>query len=476
MTSAIPWILFRATVVCAGRRALGVFAANPVVALCVGGVVVALPLLAALAGRKLGPDLAVALASEEALARSFALSVGFTSALAGAAVAALAPREALGPQLAAAPVSRFVTFLSVTALPLLLAATAVAALAVLFLLPFAAATPGGTRAAFVVLAGGAAAASLGAALGESAAGVARGSPSALVALAALGCAWTLATVAGGGDLLLGPLSYLAAALRAPAVPLAEPLGILGATTAAGLAVWTVGAARPVEPPPRSRVRSVLPVPRDPRLASFAVALKRAGRRSALRRHALGVAAVSAGGALLLDALLPVPPDVPFFFAGATATLGAAVLPLAAAGLDREADWLWRAVPERAAPRAVASSLALVLLAFALAALAVFPVALFAPVPAVEHAKLAVAGALTFAAALVAGTLVPWRGDRLPDQLASYAAFALVGIALWLVVSTAARNAPFVGLPERVATALAVPLVLVSSLVFVAARAERREIG
>ena len=473
MTSAIPWILFRATVVCAWRRGLPVLAANPLVAVCVAGVALALPLLAPLVGRRLGPA-AVALAGDEALARSFAVSVGFTSALAGAAVASLAPRDAVGPQLAAAPVSRLVTFLSVTALPLLLVASAIGALAVLFLVPFTAETPGGTRAAFVVLAGAAATAALGAALAETALGLARAAPSALLALGALAATWTLSTVTAGGGVLLGPLAYVAAALRGSAPALAEPLAVLGATTAVGVVAWAVTAARSAEPPPRGRIRSVLPVPSDPRLASFAVAVKRTVRRRALRRHALGVASVSASAALLLDALLPVPSEVPVFFAGATATLGAAVLPLAAAGLDREGEWFWRAVPVAPGPRAVAASLALVLLAFALVALAVFPVALFAPVQAVEYAKLAVAAALTFASALVAGTLVPWRGDRLPEQVASYAAFALVAIALWLVVSTAARNAPLVGLSERVVTALSVPLVLVTSIAAVALRAERRE--
>ena len=83
-------------------------------------------------------------------------------------------------------------------------------------------------------------------------------------------------------------------------------------------------------------------------------------------------------------------------------------------------------------------------------------------------------ALYSSAALVAGALVPWRGDRLPEQLASYGAFALVATALWLAVSAAARSAPFVGLPERLFTAIAVPLVLVASVAAVAVRVARRE--
>ena len=43
--------------------------------------------------------------------------------------------------------------------------------------------------------------------------------------------------------------------------------------------------------------------------------------------------------------------------------------------------------------------------------------------------------------LLAGSVVPWRSDRLAEQLGGYAAFGLVLSALWFVL---ARAAPLLG--------------------------------
>jgi hypothetical protein len=51
--------------------------------------------------------------------------------------------------------------------------------------------------------------------------------------------------------------------------------------------------------------------------------------------------------------------------------------------------------------------------------------------------LAVGAFVVLGAALLAGSIVPWRSDRLAEQLGAYAAFGVVLSALWFVLAHSA---------------------------------------
>ena len=60
-----------------------------------------------------------------------------------------------------------------------------------------------------------------------------------------------------------------------------------------------------------------------------------------------------------------------------------------------------------------------------------------PIAPVTLAPLAAAALVVLGAALLAGALVPWRSERLTEQLGAYAAFAAVLTAVWLALAHAA---------------------------------------
>jgi hypothetical protein len=394
-------------------------------------VAVVLPALAFLAGRRAGPPLAAAVGSNREAALATALGLGLTAALAGAVTALVAPRRRfLGPQLAAAPVSQAALFAVVTFVPLLLAGGAASVIEVAFLVPaFGADAP-------FALAAGWAGFALGAALADAVAGL-RSSPvggTALVGTAA--GLWGLAAAGAGTGALFGPFGYLGLALRDEAAVVGTPGPALAAIVVLSLGLWGVaGAARPDEERPRGPVLVLLPVGPRPLAAGFAAALKRYGRRSDLRR-ATWAAAVVAGGAGLALAVYAGAAAVQL--AGPLAVLGASVVPLAGAGIDREADWLWRAVPVRRWSTAATSGIAAVALGSAVVAVGVGPAAAWTRAPGSALLTVLAVTVFVLAAALIAGSLVPWRSDRQAEELATCVAFVGVAGGLWLALGRAAE--------------------------------------
>ena len=57
------------------------------------------------------------------------------------------------------------------------------------------------------------------------------------------------------------------------------------------------------------------------------------------------------------------------------------------------------------------------------------------------------------AALLAGCIVPWRGEGIGDQLATFAAFAGIAIATSLLVGLVAPRLVSLGFPDIVVIAL-----------------------
>jgi len=63
-------------------------------------------------------------------------------------------------------------------------------------------------------------------------------------------------------------------------------------------------------------------------------------------------------------------------------------------------------------------------------------------------------ALVVAAAIVGGSVVPWRPDHVVDQIGSYAVVGAVTASLALLLSQLAAGASSLGLPEALAAAIA----------------------
>lgn len=444
----MPWALFRATVVCSWRRASPIALGNPAVAAAVGPAILALPAAAFLAGRRLGAAFG-ALPWDHALALSLALSLGATVALAGAALALLAPGSTtLDPQLRIAPVSRTGIFLSATALPFFLATAGFIAVAASFLIPFTAATPGGARATLVVLVGALAAVLLGAVTAVGAVALARGSGVGVGALSTVGVLWGAAAVTAEGEQLAGPFAHVAGVLVEPRPQLLRPLCVLGLAALAAGAAWAWAAVTlPAERPRRASVRAALRIPSRPPLACFVAGLKRHSRRPELRRHAGVVVASTSGGGFLATAVLASPPAFTLLFGAGLAVLGAALFPLAAAGLDQGASWLWASVPQRGFTLAVATLLSAVTVGAAVVCASLAPLAVAFPASVRSYAALVAPAFIAFGAALLAGAVVPWHPDRVLDQLAS---LAFVGVATATVsvgIAAAAPAAVRAGVPD-----------------------------
>jgi hypothetical protein len=376
---------------CLWRRVDTAFAAAPLIVgaamVCAAG----LPALAFWGGTHAAPTLRAADPTV------LALGAGVVAALVGAMLTLLAPgRSALGTQLEAAPVPRTTAFVGLTLLP------PAVALALLGLPVALFAFPAGARATPLVLAR-------------------------LLGAAAAGGAGAEAALAFGRRSLRG-------------VPVAAALALLVLAWQSVLvvpfavALWIGAMAlRPDERPLRATVRVV------GRGLLGTTALRYARRRE-LHRQAAAACVLAVAGAAALR-LIGVPNQVAVSFAGATALLGAAVVPLAAPGIDRSTEWLWRSVPRRRPQLAAVHGVVAVALGLCVATTGVAASIAVAPVSPTAVLPLAVGAAVVLGAALLAGSVVPWRSDRLADQLGAYAAFGLVLSGLWFAL---ARSASLVG--------------------------------
>jgi hypothetical protein len=389
---------------CFWRRLDNAFAAAPLLIGAAGLGAAALPAIAFVVGSRAAPALR---AADPAV---LALGAGLAAALAGALLTLLAPgRHALGAQLEAAPVPRRTAFVGLTLLPPTAALAVLAVPVALFAAPVA------------------------------------GRETPLVIVRLLGAA------AAGGAGAEAVLAFARRSLRGVPVAAVLPLFVLARHSALvvafAIAVWLgASASRPDERPARAAVRLTA-------RGLLGTTAFRYLRRADLRRQAAAACVLAIAGAAALRGA-GVPGQVALLFAGATALLGAAVVPLAAPGIDRRAEWLWGCVPRRR--REVAALHALVALALG-AAVAVIGVAaslVVAPASPAVVLPLAVAAVVTLGAASLAGSLVPWRPDRLTDQFGAYAAFGVVLSGLWFAL---ARSAPLVG-AEHGAQAGALALV------------------
>jgi hypothetical protein len=389
---------------------------------CVGGAVAAaLPALALWAGVRAADALEGAFAHDAGLGAASALCICLGAALAGALLAAVVPGvEAIGSQLAAAPVPPRAVVIGLVVLPFGMAGAVLSVPVVLFLAPLTGdATPS-------ALASVAASVALGAAAAEAAIALSRR------ALRGLAFAGAVAAVVA-----FDPARGLAEAVRGH--PTASP----GLIALAAFVVWIAAAA--MRPRARAGNATVRAGVRGPLTA----ALVRLARADELRRQAaIAVLAAGVGGVLLRA--FGIPASMVALPASATGILGAAVLPLASVGLDRRADWLLRGAPRTRRSLALASAAAGLLAGTVVAVGACAAAAAATQAIPARGFALAPLTCMLFAAAVLAGAIVPWRASRALEQLGSFAAFAVVAAALSFAL---ARIAPVVHADSGVGAAI-----------------------
>jgi hypothetical protein len=424
------------------------------------GAAVGLPVGAFAAGRRLSRPFDVAV-TDPVVGRSLALGLAATGLVAGIALALLTPGPAaLGRQLAAAPVSRSTLVLATSLAPVGFAASVAAVPALLFSVPLA-----GARAAPALLAL-AAAVSVGAAAAEGGRILAGGDLAGLASLGGAGVAWVLPALAWEEGAEAGPLAAFAVSLPHGAVALPSLCSAVAA--GAGIALWLAAAVR--RRPPRIKgIPSpvVVPVPHTARAAVAATILKRIGRRSEVRAHLVGTTALTVAATYALAFALHVRGEALLGFGAGLALTAVAVLPSVALGLLREQSWLVASAPSAQRGSAAAAGAAGMLAgAVLLAAVAV----LAAPVARGDAGtllQLESAAAFVLGCGAIAGALVPWRGDRVLQQLAAYGALLGVVLVLWLAVGRAGRE---LGLSADALAVVAGNLVTVAGVLAAAASA------
>jgi hypothetical protein len=144
------------------------------------------------------------------------------------------------------------------------------------------------------------------------------------------------------------------------------------------------------------------------------------------------------------------------FAVGLSITAAALLPAAAFGLGRDARWLFDAAPRPTPVLAGAVALAGVGAALAVVAAAALSTVPFARGDLSTYLELEGVAAFVLGCAAFGGAAVPWRADRLLQQLASYGSLIAVVVCGWLA---AGRLEGALGLDGTTFTLVAGNLVL-----------------
>ncbi|MEP7334561.1 MAG: hypothetical protein ABI717_02165 [Actinomycetota bacterium] len=395
---------------------------NPLLALAAAASCVGVPVAAVLAGIRLDARYAE-LARDDAVLRSLALGIGATGLVGGAAIALLAPGLAqLGGALEAAPISRAAAAWSLTVAP----ACAGGAVLLAPLLLFATTMAGVDG--FVLAAAIATAVVSGAALGEGLRQCGRLEPPGLAVLGAAAGLWAIGGAALGAGWYLGPAGAVAGA-RPPLLSLT----LLAAFTLGGLTLWVAACAMQSTTRLHRRDVRATSLPGQA-LPAVAVAIaRRVVRHRELRAQAAAAVLLPVALAAVLGATLDVGGGPLLAFAVGLSITAAALLPAAAVGLGGDDRWLFDAAPRPA--RVVAGAVALggVGASLEVVAAAALLAAPFARGDSQAYLELEGAAAFVLGCAAFGGAVVPWRADRLLQQLASYGSVIAVVVCGWLAV-------------------------------------------
>jgi hypothetical protein len=449
------WTLSRTACVCACRRLRAALHGNPLLAAFALVTVPGLPLLALIAGRASSP-IADAAAHDAALARALAVAVVTASTTLGIAFASLAPTRALlGRQFEPAPLRPIVAFVGLTLLPTGIALVPLAILAFAFALP----AFGELATSLAFLAAVGAGLGCGIAATEAMIGATRGSVRGAAAAGIVVALW-LAAGTVGGSAALGPAAALAKAADEPSRP---ALATLLCASFAAIGLWGVAAA--ARPAARKRTGRVIVRVRLPARAALAAGTAmtiRLARNTDGRRHLAAGMGFAVAGAFTLRALVGAG-SAPPYFAVSVALLAAAAIPLIAAGLRRDAFWLLRAAPESPSRLAAADAAAAITVGLILVAAALAMTAPFARLGVGALLMLEATVALVLGAAAASGAVVPWRDDRVLEQIASYTFLAVVAGLLTVGLSRGAPAASAFGLSSAAFATLAAHVVLIGGV-------------
>lgn len=442
-------MLVRAVLVCSWRRLRPFLVANPLVAMVALLALPGLPIASYIGGGRVAPSLSKALLEQDGVVEGFVAAIVFSGALAGAIVATVAPGLAVfGSQITVAPIRRMRFLWAGAGFPLALGAFAFSSLLALAALPVAAHLPAGRLLVLELVFAALCASVLGALAIESALAAARARPVAILVLCFIAALWIVAASVGGSR-GLGPFAVVTSSLSAaPGDVALRSAGLAGLTLVASF-LWLYLAASRAPARFQAEPRLILlQMPRGPFRAGIVVAIKRLSRRAELRRQisALTLLCVLAGPALLV--FVPTIQDVVVLgLVAYAAIVGVALLVLAAAGVDEEGRWLWNVAPGGARSRPAGNALGAILLALFTFLVAVAPSFVIAR-PSFSLVVAFVGFAcFVLGVAAISGTIVPWRSDRVVEQIASYTACVVLVGVLWYLVGKVAEPLADGGVPE-----------------------------
>ena len=459
--------LSRAVVRCQVRRLRTTAGSAPLPTAVVIVLVTVAPLALARVGRALGEELAAGVPFREI---SIALVAGpcLAAGAAGAVIAASFPmRAALGPQVAAGPFGTRSALAASLPLPATVAALVFLPSLLSLSLSIAASFPGGQLAGLALAAAIVSALPSGAVAFEGVQIALRGPHLRLLLVGACGVAWLLV----GAVATVTPLGPLApAALAITGTESAWPALVVSAVTTIAFGTAWIGLAaerRDQRGRPCGR-RHLGVVWRRPIPAAVAGLV---WRRADVRRGALAAALLGVAGAVATAGSRAAPPG-PFLLATTTCLLGSLVAALAGWGMLVPGVWLWRSAPQD--PLVVARITWLVGLVGVAAPVALVGtfVAAWSDIDAQAAGVVTVLTVAAAATATFAGTLVPWHGDGLADQVSSLSAFAAVAVATSLGVGVAAPRLAAAGVPDPATAMLLCALASGLAVLALARRLER----
>ncbi len=446
-------MLARAVLICSWRRLRPFALANPLVAAVVLMIAVALPGLALLLGDRVSPSLSKALLEQAGVGEALTAGIVLGGALAGVIVTTVAPGAAVfGPQISAAPVRRMRLLWAGAGLPLSLAAFVFATLLAFAAFPVAARLPAGGLFVLEIVAIALCASVLGASAIESGLAAIRGRPTGIIALSSIASVWIISAGLSESR-VLGPFALGANSLRTGSSHAGRESalhsGVLAFLMLAAFFAWLFLSAGRAPSRARSEPKTVLKgVPRNLFAAGVVVALKRLSRREEIRREIVPVTFLCCvtGPALLVFA--PETPQIAVLGIVSFSEIAAvAVIALAAAGVDEEGRWLWKTAPAGDSSRLAGNALGAIVLALLVFIVAIAPSLALASRPLPLLVEFCGFACFILAVAAVSGTVVPWRSERLAEQIASYTAcLVLVGV-LWYLFGKVAAPLAAAGAPE-----------------------------
>ncbi len=434
---------------CHLRRLRRAVAVAPLPAAVAATLVVLAPLALGRVGRAVGDELAGA-AGSAGVAEALVLGPMLAAAAAGTALAVSYPGpSALGQQLAAGPGGETVAVLACLLVPALVGAVVVLPSLVALCVALAVELPGGALSGVALAVAVVAAVPAGAIVAEGGLAAASRRRRRPLAIGAGAVAWAgVGVVAGAAP--LGPFAVVGPALRGTASSwsalLVAVVGMVALVVAWGRLVVSRPARRSR---PAGRSRSL---GRAGRLSEPAALAALMSRRHDVRCATVAAIGFGVAGIAIATAARATAPT-PFLLATTTALLGAILCPLAVCGVLLGGRWLWVGGPGDRAVLVRAASL----VGFAGSLLPVAVVGVVATVA--SGASWSAAGTLAAfvvvgsAAGLLAGSLVPWHGEGVGDQLTTFAALAAVVVAGSLAVGLIAPRLVSMGLPDAVVAAL-----------------------